>query len=75
LPIKKKKKEALMKGLEENKALQEANYMAESESEVGEADVEIDIVPEVEPRRPRYGPWPKWIPRTTKTPLMPSIAI
>jgi hypothetical protein len=33
------------------------------------------VVPEVEPRRPRYSPWPKWIPRTTKIPLMPSMAI
>jgi hypothetical protein len=31
-----------MEGLEENKASQEANYMAKSESEVGEADVEIE---------------------------------
>jgi hypothetical protein len=40
---KKKKKQALMEGLEENEASQEADYMAESESEVGEADMEIDI--------------------------------
>jgi hypothetical protein len=32
----------LMEGLEENEASQEANYMAESESEVGEANVEIE---------------------------------
>jgi hypothetical protein len=32
----------LIEGLEENKASQEANYIAESESEVGEADVEIE---------------------------------
>jgi hypothetical protein len=30
-----------MEGLEENKASQEADYMIESESEVGEANVEI----------------------------------
>jgi hypothetical protein len=31
-----------MEGLEENEASQEADYMAESESEMGEADVEIE---------------------------------
>jgi hypothetical protein len=31
-----------MEGLEENEASQKANYMAESESEVGEADVKIE---------------------------------
>jgi hypothetical protein len=31
-----------MEGLEENEASQEAYYMAESKSEVGEADVEIE---------------------------------
>jgi hypothetical protein len=31
-----------MEGLEENEASQEADYIAESESEVGEADVEIE---------------------------------
>jgi hypothetical protein len=43
LPIKKKKKQVLIEGFEENKALQEADYMAESESEVGEADVKIEV--------------------------------
>jgi hypothetical protein len=33
--------QALMEGLEENEASQEADYMIESESEVREADVEI----------------------------------
>jgi hypothetical protein len=31
-----------MEGLEENEASQEADYMTESESEVGKADVEIE---------------------------------
>jgi hypothetical protein len=31
-----------MEGLEENEALQEADYMTESESEVREADMEIE---------------------------------
>jgi hypothetical protein len=32
----------LIEDLEENEASQEADYMAESESEVGEADLEIE---------------------------------